>query len=290
MSREIRAQIQRFALGSSEIITFLDGSHVRDAINPPFAMNKSETEISEIASKNNVPSSRFENTYTPTLLNIRGKLVLIDTGFGQLLDDGKTGKLLELMGKSGYTADQIDFVAFTHCHPDHIGGFLTDGAPTFPNAQYLIGRLEFDGWLSGDGIPPQRKENRELFMKFIKPYAERFIFLEDGQQVISGLHAEAAFGHSIGHMMYRLNEGNEEILIWGDVANHFIFSVQYPESPVGFDDDQEQAIKTRKRVLEMVAADKLMVSGHHMPFPSIGYVERVDDTYRWVPASYQTWL
>jgi glyoxylase-like metal-dependent hydrolase (beta-lactamase superfamily II) len=122
------------------------------------------------------------------------------------------------------------------------------------------------------------------------PYAEKFAFLEDGQQLISGLYAEAAYGHSLGHMMYRLVEGDKQILIWGDVANHYVFSVQHPESPVAFDDDPEQAIATRKRVLDMATADKLMVIGHHMPFPSIGYVERINDTFRWVPAFYQKWL
>jgi glyoxylase-like metal-dependent hydrolase (beta-lactamase superfamily II) len=112
-------------------------------------------------------------------------------------------------------------------------------------------------------------------------------FLEDGDSVIPGLTAEAAFGHSLGHMMYRLESAGKSLLVWGDVTNHYVFSLQYPDSPVGFDDDKDMAIASRKRVLDMAATDGLLVSGHHMPFPSIGYVERHGDSYRWTPASYQ---
>jgi hypothetical protein len=48
------------------------------------------------------------------------------------------------------------------------------------------------------------------------------------------------------------------------------------------------AVATRNRVLDMVATDGLLVSGFHMPFPSLGYVERTQDSYRWIPASHQT--
>jgi glyoxylase-like metal-dependent hydrolase (beta-lactamase superfamily II) len=121
----------------------------------------------------------------------------------------------------------------------------------------------------------------------IKPLAEKMTFLEDGDTVISGLTAEAAFGHSLGHMMYRLESQGASILIWGDITNHYVFSLQYPDSPVGFDDDKDQAIATRKRVLDMVAQDGILVSGHHMPFPSVGYVERAGAAYRWAPVTYQ---
>ncbi len=108
--------------------------------------------------------------------------------------------------------------------------------------------------------------------------------------VVPGLNAEAAFGHSLGHMMYRLESGGAQFLVWGDVANHYVYSLQHPDSTVGFDDDKDAAKATRKRVLDMVATDGLLVSGFHMPFPSIGYVEKHAGSYRWVPASYQMYV
>lgn len=280
----------RFILGEAEITTILDGAHQRDAINPPFSMDKSGDEIAAIATANNLPSTGFENTYTPTIININGTVVLFDTGFGVMGRQNHAGALRRRLAHAGYAPEDINVVAFTHCHPDHILGVMEEDMPGFPNARYVIGRREYDAWASGDGIPPQRKENRDLFLKLIPPLADKMTFLEDGDTLISGITAEAAFGHSLGHMMYRLETAGKSLLVWGDVTNHYVFSLQYPDSPVGFDDDKDMAIATRKRVLDMVATDGLLVSGHHMPFPSIGYVERTAQSYRWTPATYQLWM
>jgi hypothetical protein len=53
------------------------------------------------------------------------------------------------------------------------------------------------------------------------------------------------------------------------------------------DDDKEKAVASRKRLLDMLATDRVLVSGFHMPFPSIGYIERANGSYRWTPHGYQ---
>lgn len=285
-----RPSIQRFTIGAAEVTTILDGAHLRDQIRPPFAIDRSDDQIASTAAANNLPSECFENTYTPTVINIAGQVVLFDTGFGELGRANHAGHLKNRLAQAGYEAEDIDVVAFTHMHPDHIGGVMEGGSPTFPKARYVMGRREFDAWSDGSQIPPQRAQNRDLFLKLIPPLADRMTFLEDGDVVAPGLTALAAFGHSLGHMMYRLDDGGKSLLIWGDVTNHYVFSLQYPDSPVAFDDDPETAIATRKRVLAMAATDRLLVIGHHMPFPSVGYVERSGDSYRWIPATYQLWV
>lgn len=282
-----RPTIHRFALGAAEITTILDGAHQREPINPPFALDRSADQIAAVAQANNLPAHGFENTYTPTVVSIGGQLVLFDTGFGAGGRDSHAGNLRRRLAHAGYAPQDIDIVAFTHMHPDHIGGVMEDGAPAFPNARYVMGRREFDAWSDGLQIPPLRAQNREMFLKLIPPLASRMTLLEEGDEVVPGLTAVAAFGHSLGHMMYRVDDGAASLLIWGDVTNHYVFSLQYPDSPVAFDDDRDMAIATRRRVLDMVATDRLLVSGHHMPFPAIGYVERHADGYRWVPATYQ---
>lgn len=282
-----RPTIHRFTLGEAEVATILDGTHTREPINPPFAMDMSEPQIAEIAMANNLPGHGFENSYTPTIVTISGETVLFDTGFGEMGRDNAAGNLRRRLGQAGYAPEDIDVVAFTHCHPDHIAGVMEGDAPAYPNARYVIGRREYDAWNAGSEIPEQRQQNRDLFLKLLPPLADRMTFLEDGDSVVSGLTAEAAFGHSLGHIMYRIESAGKSLLIWGDVTNHYVFSLQYPDSTVGFDDDKDMAIASRKRVLDMVATDGLLVSGHHMPFPSIGYVERHGGSYRWTPASYQ---
>lgn len=284
---DLRETVHRFTLGTAQVSTVLDGAVRRDAVRPPFAMDKSDAELAAIGRAANLPHDRMEHGFVPVVVNTGTELVLFDTGFGQAGLANGTGRLVEGLGRLGYAPGDIDVVAFTHAHPDHIQGVSTDGRPTFANARYVIGRAEFDCWSSGRQIPPRRAANRELFQALIVPLADRFTFVEDGQPVGAGITAEAAFGHSPGHMMYRVESAGRQLLVWGDVTNHYVYSLRHPDSPVAFDDLPDVAIATRRRVLAMAADDGLMVAGFHMPFPSVGHVERRGEGFAWVPATYQ---
>lgn len=59
---------------------------------------------------------------------------------------------LKAFEAAGWTRDSVDAVICTHMHVDHVGWntMLVDGkfVPTFPNARYLLGRIEFEHWSS----------------------------------------------------------------------------------------------------------------------------------------------
>ena len=281
-----RSPVHRFVLGDFEITSILDGAFPM-GISPPFLLDESEEDIAAIAQAANLPTEQLENSFVPVLVNTGHELVLIDTGFGQSFREKGAGMLRPNLEAAGYKPEDIGVVAITHVHPDHIGGLWEDGALAFPNAQLMIGCREFDAWKSGEGIPEQRAQNREMFLNIVAPLEDKFQFIEDGDQIATGIVAEAAFGHSSGHMMFRVTSSNKEALIWADVANHYVFSVEHPSSKVGFDDDKDMAIATRNRVLAQAADSGTLVVGHHMPFPAVGYVERAGAGYRWVPAAYQ---
>jgi glyoxylase-like metal-dependent hydrolase (beta-lactamase superfamily II) len=104
---------------------------------------------------------------------------------------------------------------------------------------------------------------------------------------VAGIRSVEAYGHSAGHMAYHLESEEQRLLLWGDVANHYVASLQRPEWHVRVDDDKERAIATRRRILDMVATDQLWAIGFHMPFPAVGAVEPTHDGYRWLPVTYQ---
>ena len=136
-----------------------------------------------------------------------------------------------------------------------------------------------------------RKANRERFMKMAVPLGEKATFLKDGGEVVSGIRAMATFGHSPGHMSYHVESNGRRLLVWGDIANHYIFAVEHPDWHSSPDDNGDAAAATRRRVFDMVSADRLAVIGYHMPFPALGFVEKgADGGYRFVPASYQLML
>ena len=277
----LRQSTHRFSLGNAEVVTILDGA-LTIGIRPPFLLDKDDDQIAAIAKSASLPPDRVVNNFVPTLVDTGSELVLFDAGCGHFRRDKGAGRLIEVLIGAGINPSEIGVVALTHVHPDHIGGILEAGELAFPNAELMIGRREYEEWASGDNIPSQRAENREMFLRLISPLADRFRFLDDGHRVASGITAEAGFGHSLGHMMYRVEAAGNQLLVWGDVANHFVYSVGNPESPVAFDDDKDLAIATRMRVLDMAATDRLQIVGHHMPFPSVGHVERAGRSYRWV--------
>ncbi|HWE16927.1 MAG TPA: MBL fold metallo-hydrolase [Hyphomicrobiaceae bacterium] len=281
-----RPQVYRFKLGDFEVTNILDGFVQNPSLHPTFGSDQPADAVQALARANGIPT-RFDHHYVPTLVNTGKELVLFDTGNpgGRM---PTAGKLPELLPSAGYKPEQIDVVVITHGHPDHIGG-LTDqgGKPTYPNARYVFGEVEFDFWRKGENVREARKANLDMFKQVAIPLGEKATFLKPEGEVVAGIRAVNAYGHSPGMLAFHVESANQRLLIWGDVANQYVVSIQQPEWGTGFDDLKDMAIATRKRILDMVATDKLAVAGFHMPFPSLGWVEKSATSYRWVPASYQ---
>lgn len=277
----------RFKLGGFEIIQLHDGALHMPGPKPPFATDQTPETVAAHCKANHLPSDKLENSYTCTMINTGKELVLFDTGNGSGKQAGGQGFLLKAMAAAGYSPDQVDIVVTTHCHPDHFLGLIEGGKPTYPNARTVFGQKEFDYWKKGDDVPDWRVPTREGFLKFCLPFAEKSTFIKEGSTVVPGITAVEAFGHSPGLLAFNIESNGQRLFMWADVTNHYVMSLQRPEWQVHFDHDKAQAVATRKRVLDMVALDRCLAIGFHMPFPAFGYVDKTADGYRWLPASYQ---
>ena len=69
-----------------------------------------------------------------------------------------------------------------------------------------------------------------------------------------------------------------------------MFKGKFPDGDVLFDMVKAAAAATRRKMLDMMAADNIPFVGYHMPFPGVGYVESKGEGYQYVAASYQLML
>ena len=268
------APYQRVKLGGYDVTTILAGTATRPDPQTIFGMNVDAETFNQVSAEAHIPTDAAQFFFTPTVVNTGNELVLFDTGLNA---EGTTAAL----EAAGYTPDQIDIVVLTHMHGDHIGGLMTGDAPTFANARYVTGQAEFDHWSSTDN---------EGFMTKVKPLAEKMTFIGDGGSVASGITGMAAFGHTPGHMAYMIESDGKQLVLGGDFANHYVWSLAHPDWEVSFDNDKEAAAATRRRMLDMLAADAIPFVGYHMPWPAFGYVQKSGDAYSYMPHSYQLLL
>lgn len=271
-----QSPFRRVKVGSFEVTTLLAGTRAVEEPHSIFGLNVDDDTFNSVSTQAGLSTDAAQFFFTPTLVNNGAELVLFDTG----LAGAGTVAAVEA---AGYTADQVDKVVITHMHGDHIGGISgDDGAPTFPNAAYMTGAVEFDAWSGTDN---------ENFDGKIAPLAEQFTMLDDGGSAAAGITAMAAFGHTPGHMVYMVEDGGTQLIIGADFANHYIWSIAHPDWEVRFDMDKAAAATTRKRLLDMMATDRTAFIGYHMPWPGIGYIERNGEGgYRYEAHSYQLML
>ena len=267
------ARHRRFMIGDFEVTTILAGTAPREQPQGIFGMNVSAEDFAAVSEANFLSTTVAQFFFTPTVVNTGSELVLFDTG----LNGAAT---VAALASAGYAPEQIDIVVLTHMHGDHIGGMMTEGAPSFANARYVTGQAEYDFWAAA---------GNEGFDANVRPMADKMSFLGDGQDVVTGITGMAAFGHTPGHMVYRLESAGAGLVIFADLANHPVWSLARPDWEVRFDADKKAAAESRRRILGMIAADRIPAVGYHMPFPALGYVAPGSDgaEFRWVPESGQ---
>lgn len=276
MTQELkRPTIYQFAVGDCVVTQVLDGYLQRGDMHPFVATNAQASEIEALAKEYRIPFPGMEHNFIVTLIQTPNQLVVVDPGFGAAAPAPSTGWFNGLLAETGHRADDVDVVLISHCHPDHIGNVATDGVPTFPNAQIVVGAVEFEYWKRAEGISELRQPTLALFQKVLLPLEDQIRLIEPGEEIVPGLTALDAFGHSAGHMVFRLSaNGGDDLLLLNDTVPHYVTSLANPDWFFFMDDNPEKAAISRRRILNLAADEQLPVIGFHIPFPALGYIER----------------
>jgi glyoxylase-like metal-dependent hydrolase (beta-lactamase superfamily II) len=232
--------------------------------------------------------------YSGMLVDTGRHRILIDTGAGTLGPD--TGRLPQTVATCGFTPEQIDIVVLSHMHPDHIGGLTTsEKRSRFPNAEILASRTEHDFWTSEEnqaklkcaslfGLGHIEEVMLGAVQNNIPPLlsAGRLRLVEGDDEPSPGVQILPAFGHTPGHLAVLISSGRQQLLYGADAIVHPAH-VKHPEWNTVFDVSPEQAIITRRRLLDRSASDQCLTFHYHFPFPCIGLVSRWNSSYRWHP-------
>jgi glyoxylase-like metal-dependent hydrolase (beta-lactamase superfamily II) len=282
----------RYKVGDIQVTVVSDGRNTFK-LEDSFVTNAKKEEVNAVLEKAFLPRDIFTIYYAPLVINTGGKLVVIDTGNGAVSNansKGANGLFAANMAAAGFDPKAVDMVVISHFHGDHVNGLLAaDGTPAFPNAEVLVPATEWKFWMddgemsraSAGRMQGLFKSNRSIFdaglKKKVTPY-------EWGKELAPGLLAVETVGHTPGHTSYVLSSGSGKVFIQSDVTNNPCLFATNPGWHGSFDQDADMAEETRRRVYDMLVAEKLPVQGFHYPFPALGNIEKDGSGYRVVPA------
>ena len=102
-------------------------------------------------------------------------------------------------------------------------------------------------------------------------------------EVFPGDTAPLFPGHTQGPVGYRIASVDRALLIWGDIVRTPEVQVRRPEVTMVVDVDPAEALATRRRVFDDVAADRFLVTGMHLHYPGLDHIARDGAGYRLVP-------
>ncbi|MDA1258484.1 MAG: MBL fold metallo-hydrolase [Chloroflexi bacterium] len=215
-----------------------------------------------------------------------GPVVLVDTamGPGPHEPDGVPGRLLEELAVNGVEPGEVDFVITTHPHGDHVGWNVTyDGdtaRATFPNAQYVVSRADWDQWTSAAVAP-----NVPAIGHSLQPLEGLGVLkLVDGEQEIApGIKTLPANGHTPGHQCVLIESGGESGVVIGDLFHNLAQVTQTAWCPM-FDWNQDMARTSRRDILGRASSGGWTVfAGHLRIGRNIGKVTGSRERFTWQP-------
>ena len=288
----------RYKIGDIEVTVVTDGV-ARGKLMQNFVTNVKEEEVKDALAAAHKDREIFDNTFTPVVLNTGGKLVLIDTGTGEAnfaISKGTAGQFTNNLTAAGLSPAAIDTVIISHYHGDHMNGLLkADNSLAFPNAEILVPAKEHYYWMDDGEMSRAPKGRIEGLFKncrrvFSGDVLKRLRTYEWDKEVVPGVTAFGTPGHSPGHTSLLVSSGASKVYVQGDVTHVPYLFARNPGWHAFYDQDAAMAEATRRKVYDMLVADKMMVQGFHYPFPGMAYVEKAGSGYREIPVMWNSTL
>jgi glyoxylase-like metal-dependent hydrolase (beta-lactamase superfamily II) len=242
-----------------------------------------EEALTQVLHEHNIQPEAWSEWVSPficLLIRTDRHLVLVDTGYGIVDFMPEAGRLVQNLQTLGVTPQEIDTVILTHGHRDHLYGVTNDatGNVTFSNARHVMWRAEWEFRNSEEGLDLDDGDaNRKL-----AAIAGQLDLIDSEMEIVPGVHAVHAPGHTPGHMALTIVSEGEQLLDLVDVVGHPIH-LEQPGWNMRTDYQPEVAERTRRMLLSRAADQHERILAYHFDFPGLGYVQQQQDEWKWQP-------
>ena len=281
----------RYRIGNFEVTVATDGI-ARFKMAEDHVTNVKLDRVNAAPAEVFMEKDMMTTPYNPVAINTGSKLCVIDTGTGEAnykKSNGVGGQFVTNLAAAGIDRNAVDTVIISHFHGDHINGLLmADDSLNYPNAEILVPSPEHKYWMD-DGemsratnarVQGNFKNVRRVFNAEVQKRVKTY---EWGKEVISGITAQGTPGHTPGHTSFLIASGADAVYLQSDVTHVPFLFVRHPDWHAFYDQDADMAEASRRKVYDMLAAEKMRVQGFHYPFPSLAHVEKDGSGYRYIP-------
>jgi glyoxylase-like metal-dependent hydrolase (beta-lactamase superfamily II) len=213
------------------------------------------------------------------------RLILVDTGVGpDPTGSFKGGVLRSSLRTHGVHPEDITDVLFTHLHADHIGWATQDGKPFFPNAVYRCDRRDWVHFMSpAYEIPVWERASthpeHDAARVRLAPLENRMVFWEGDDQILDGLRAIDAAGHTPGTTALLLESEGERGVILGDIVHsvpELLYGWRFPVHH-----DWTAALAAIARLRTFLADEHLPCTASHLYGMAWGQIDTTENGYTW---------
>ncbi len=217
------------------------------------------------------------------------EIIVVDTCVGNgkdrptpLFDQLQTS-FLEDFQAAGFALDAVTQVVCTHLHVDHVGWntMQVDGqwVPTFPNASYIFGRIEYEFWEKND----ETAVYGDVMSDSVAPVvaAGLSVLVESDHQLTDEVRLRPTPGHTPGHQSISISSQGQNAAITGDMIHHPI-QFPVPDLSSSADIDSAEAIASRRASFAQWEADDALVIGTHFAGPGAGKLRASGDGWNYI--------
>ena len=278
----------KYKVGSVEVTAIYDGIWKKPH-DPAFIKNASVEETKAALAKAGLTTEFMPIPLTVSVLKIGDKYIMVDSGSGVGQWQANATNLPANMQAAGIDRNQISTILISHFHPDHVWGLMEKGtnAPVFPNAELIVSGTEYKWWTEAGRVEklPEGRKAAGKRISDVFPGWKNWKQVEDNAEVAPGVRLIAAPGHTPGHSAFLVTSGTQQLMVSNDTMYVPALLAPHPDWQGAYDQDGDTAVATRRKLVDRVIADKMMISGAHFPFPGSGQFVKDGAGYIFTPTA-----